>query len=187
MRKIQITIFVLLLMIGGIGLAFAIFSFNDPISKNLDLGIELEEYTDLGELWIEDLDYYEYGNPMPDATGLPVDNSYDMLKYHALFYLKHTYSPGEENFDPEGDEATAEILDPELSEYLTANIERRTQWFQLMDGHSRSAAFGVWLVWKEGKEVKDVESWRQLKEVLENAIANGTAKIRINITINPKA
>ena len=55
MRKIQITIFVLLLMIGGIGLAFAIFSFNDPISKNLDLGIELAEYTDLGELWIEDL------------------------------------------------------------------------------------------------------------------------------------
>ena len=85
MRKIQITIFVLLLMIGGIGLAFAIFSFNDPISKNLDLGIELAEYTDLGELWIEDLDYYEYGNPMPDATGSPVDNSYDMLKYHALF------------------------------------------------------------------------------------------------------
>lgn len=39
MRKIQITIFVLLLMIGGIGLAFAIFSFNDPISKTWILAL----------------------------------------------------------------------------------------------------------------------------------------------------
>jgi hypothetical protein len=52
-------------MIGSIGLAFAIFRVNDPISKSAEFGIELVEYRGLGELNVEQVDFSRMKIPFP--------------------------------------------------------------------------------------------------------------------------
>lgn len=192
MRKIQLSIFTLLLMIGSIGLAFAIFRFNDPISKSAEFGIELVEYRGLGELNVEQVDFFKDENPVPvsGVTGFTIDNSAEMARYHARVFMKHVFPVDgellENGADYDGAQVTVEILNSELGEYLTAKVERETTWIEF-DETGRFAVFRVWLEWKEGKEVTDLESWNHLNQVFTDAVANDTAKIVLTVTIAPNA
>src|SRR5690606_33790144 len=94
MRNFKASLVVLAFILGTIGMAFALFTFDDSTSVEKGLGLKVEDYVEFGELTAV-VKYYEE-DQLSEVNGIVIDNEEDQVKYYAEVTLTHIYDENSE-------------------------------------------------------------------------------------------
>ncbi|VEU83256.1 hypothetical protein [Acholeplasma hippikon] len=185
MGKIKIAIVAFMVMLGSLGVAFALFVFNDPVTADDSLGLVLEGYTEVGTVTLSSPEYF-FAGLATDKEGISIDNATAMANHYAIVEVTHKYAEDLAQAPVNGfvyTMPTVELLNEDLAEYLTVSVSAITELGSVAENNETTGSYKVTLSWNANKVPTTEAEYLAFRTIFMDAIADGNELISFTITV----
>ena len=191
MRNMRISIIALFAIIGLFGSAWALFEYEESSSDDTGLGVNLETYTEVGTIEIDNVSFYFGGVLFENLDKLSIDNHVDMEGHYVLVTVNHFF-PTEAELPLLGVTYHLPVVTFEnevLATYLTASVSITNTWVDIVENGftvGSTATFKVMLTWNENMEPTNKIEWDALNSALQEAEDSNTAEVTFFIEVTSR-